>query len=153
MDRQKLVIVVLVTLAMGFVVAFALGIGNRDSGNAARPPSLVGALEGLKGKRFLLQQPDNSNCNGDATNVTIPGGCSLTVPKSGLISRPTRGVIRVGNVPVFISLDPEDGPTQEKTLKPGKCVEAVLGRSGGRLTLSCVLPGTCSMTLLRRGCR
>ena len=40
------------------------------------------------------------------------------------------------------------------TLKPGKCVEAVMGRGGGTITLSgCAdIAGACSIALLQEGC-
>ena len=151
--KTALVVLVLVAVAMLLVIAIALGADRPTSPSAA----IEDSLGKLKSDRFLRLEGDVVAGCGQSPNLAVlgPGGrCAITVPKSGLFSKPTRIVLE-STAPVRLDLDPDRGPALSTTLKPGKCNEAAIGRGGGTITLSqCAGVGSsCAVTLLERGCR
>jgi hypothetical protein len=149
--RTAAVVLVLVATAMLLVIAIALGADHpsRPSGG------IEGALGKLKSDRFLRLEGDVDAPCRQSTDVALLGAgqkCAITVPKSGLLSKPTR-IVLVSSAPVRLDLEPDRGPALSMTLKPGKCNEAAIGRGGGTVTLSqCAGVGPCAVTLLERGC-
>jgi hypothetical protein len=151
--RTAVVVLVLVAVAMLLVIASALGADH-----PARPSTAIDdALGKLKSDRFLRLEGDVVAPCAQSRNVALVGvgdACAITIPKSGLLSKPTR-IVLVSSSPVGLELDPDRGPALSMTLKPGKCSEAAIGRGGGTITVSqCAgLGGPCAVTLLERGCR
>jgi hypothetical protein len=152
--KTALVILVLVLLAMLLLIAVALGADRpgRPSGG------IEGALESLKSDNFLRLEGDvSADCSsGPTAAVLVPGQeCTITVPKRGLLSKPTRLVFRIADTSqVKLVLVPDRGPELDMTLKPGKCAEAAIGRGGGMVRLSeCAGLGQCVVSILDRGCR
>jgi len=148
--RTALVILVLVAVAMLLVIAIALGADRPRRSSAA----IEDTLGKLKSDKFLRLEGDVVAACRQSSNLAVlgPGGtCAIMVPKSGLLSRPTRIVLE-SSAPLRLELDPDRGPALSMTLKQGECSEAAIGRGGGKLTLSQCGAASCSVTLLERGC-
>lgn len=135
MDRQKLLIVVLVAIAMVFVIS--VGFGARGDNGRPDATDPVEFLKGLRSERFLqLDEGLSTTCQRrSADEVVVAGPCVITAPAPGLFGRPPSVVI-ASSAPVTAQIQPERGPPLQEVVggDDRECLQAVLA-GGGRVRL------------------
>lgn len=138
MDRQKLIIVLLVAIAMIYVITVGLG-ARGDGGGSSDDSDPIAFLEGLRSDRFFLLEDDFGTSCQDVRSpsevaVTVP--CSIDVPSPGRFSRPASVVVRA-TAPVQIRLEPDRGPALEEVVgdESDECVQTAM-TGGGRVVLT-----------------
>lgn len=155
MSANKIVIIVLVAIAMLFVVGLALGSNKHDS---SAGPNRNGFLSHFQAGKFLQVSGDvtATGCASTTPSLVVVGTvpCVLSVPKGGLLARPTRIALRPTSGPVVVTVAPNGkGPDLEQAVNGGDCLGGALDGKGGTVALRSpgIGPGP-SVQLLTQRC-
>jgi hypothetical protein len=138
MNTQKLMIIVLVVIVVIFVITLGMGgCQGSDKPNPKDAPGSVRSLKGLQGKRFLtIGDKATTNCAVPGpTTLRVNGSCSIVFEKRAFFRTSTR-VVFAPSTFVRVVVIPKDGPSQDDTVSPGRCVAYSVGHGGGTMTLS-----------------
>jgi hypothetical protein len=152
---QKLMIVLLVVVAVVFVVTLALGGSHAPRAPDDSDPDGISFLGGLQGNRFLrLGDEATTTCStGDQVTLNVPiGGCTITVGKRSLFSKPIR-IAFVTAGPITVTVDSKSVPGRGQQVPDDKghtCFMSSVDHDGGTITLAAST--STAITLLTTKC-
>jgi hypothetical protein len=155
---QKLLIVVLVVIVVIFVITVGIG-GCHASGSGKDPDhaGFVGALKGLRGKRFLKIGDKATvappSCALGPTTLRINGNssCTVTLQKRAFFKKPTR-VAFTTTAPITVFVNPKSGPQITKTRNAFQCFGTAVDRAGGTIQISGTTGNTATITFVQTEC-
>lgn len=140
-NRKPLLIAAICVVLAVVVFALGAGFGGRPAGGAANWKDRLGALDPGTDLTISELQPVGGNCEVAGSRISIIGSCVLAVAEFGgpfsleVIKRTE--LVSAASVKITLTLE---GTSTTAKIDPGCRISAVIGRSGGTLTVSCTFP-------------
>lgn len=154
-SRKPLVVVGVCAVVAVLVLVFGVSCGNDDDdGDAAKEwqKSFSGAAAGAD-LMITDLEASGGNCTAAESLLTVTGACVFVVQDFGAafgLGPPTKRGTLVPQQDVAIELSVQ-GSRIEQDIEAGKQIPLTFGTSGGRLGVTCLSVGGCTLQLMEAG--